>query len=433
MILGDASRASGSVTLDALFRRAGVRNAHAAALIDPPNRARFTDGEPRTLTFAQADRAIAAFAATLHGLGLHTDAVIGLQLPNTVESVIAFLGVLRAGMIAAPLPLLWRRRDMVEALGRAGAKAIVTAGRIGACAHAELAMDVAVALFPIRQIAAFGDDLPDGVVPLDGIFGTATSEAPTQRTSNAAAHVAAWTFANSADGYAPIAHDHAALIAAGESVLQAAGLGADAPLLSTIPLGSLAGLSVTLMPWLIGGGTLHLHHGFDAETFATQAAAMDGGMIAVPGLALRPLAALAAADTTMLAVWRSSYGLANSPPCRNAVDVVCIDDAEVKASARGHDVLPDPALVAEAKAMPGGADIAIGGYSFRQIELDAAMLAIDPHATVTALPDAALGQRLAGHAADPAAVAARLIDAGFNPLLAAAFRPRSGHASVPPV
>jgi hypothetical protein len=184
------------------------------------------------------------------------------------------------------------------------------------------------------------------------------------------------------------------------------------------------------MPWLIGGGALHLHHGFDAETFVAQAAALDGGMIALPGLTLRPLASLVAAGTTMLAVWRSSHGLANSPPCRGVVDVVGFDDAEVKAAARGHDALPDPDLLAVAKTLPGGTDIAVGGYHFRHSALDAATLAIDPHATVAALPDAVLGQRLAGHAADPDAIAARLMDAGVNPLLAGAFRQRRAAAAL---
>ena len=127
MILGEGSRTAGTAaTLDDLFRRAGVRHPDAIALADPPNREQFTDGAPRTLSFAQADRAISAFAAKLRGLGLQTDTVVAIQLPNTVESIVAFLGVLRAGMIAAPVPLLWRRQEMVAALGHIGAKAIVT-------------------------------------------------------------------------------------------------------------------------------------------------------------------------------------------------------------------------------------------------------------------------------------------------------------------
>jgi len=43
--------------------------------------------------------------------------------------VIALFGVLRAGMIAAPLPLLWRKQEML--VTRCSAKAIITAARIG--------------------------------------------------------------------------------------------------------------------------------------------------------------------------------------------------------------------------------------------------------------------------------------------------------------
>ena len=428
MILGDGARATGSVTLDALFRRAGVRNAQGLALVDPPNRGRFTAGAPRALTFAQADRAIAAFAATLRGLGLHTDTIVGLQLPNTVESVIAFLGVLRAGMIAAPLPLLWRRRELVEALGRAGAKAIVTAGRIGGCAHAELAMDVAAELFPIRQIAAFGDDLPDGVVPLDGIFAGAAGEMPPQRTTNAAAHVAAYTFATDADGPVPVAHDHAALVAAGLSVQQASGVAADAPLLSTVPLASLAGLSLTLTHWLIGGGALHLHHGFDAETFAAQAAAIEGGTVVLPGPALPGLAAMVPAGNRIVALWRGPLADACPMP---AVDCVSLDESTLRVTARREDDVPDPGIAAAAARSVAPGLIGVGAYRFSPRALDAATAGVDASATIAALPDAMLGQRLAGHAADAAAVAAQLADGGFNPLIAAAFRPRGSQPPFP--
>ena len=104
MILGETpTAASTAATLDDLFRRAGVRHPDALALADPPNRQNFTDGIPRALSFAQADRAISAIAARLRGLGLQTDSAVAIQLPNIVESIVAFLGVLRAGMDANPL------------------------------------------------------------------------------------------------------------------------------------------------------------------------------------------------------------------------------------------------------------------------------------------------------------------------------------------
>jgi acyl-CoA synthetase (AMP-forming)/AMP-acid ligase II len=111
------------------------------------------------LTFTQADRAVSGFAARLRMLGLQADAVVGLQLPNTAESVIALLGVLRAGMIAALLPLLWRKRDLLNALTRAGASAIVTTGRTGNLPHADIATQVAAELF--------GTAGADGVVSLN--------------------------------------------------------------------------------------------------------------------------------------------------------------------------------------------------------------------------------------------------------------------------
>ena len=111
-------------TLDDLFRRAAAARPDAIALIDPPDRPAFTDGPARRLTYMEADRAISALAARLRGFGLPTDSVVAIQLPNTVESVIALLSVMRAGLIAAPLPLLWRHADAAAALSRVAARCV---------------------------------------------------------------------------------------------------------------------------------------------------------------------------------------------------------------------------------------------------------------------------------------------------------------------
>ncbi len=309
MILGEANRASGiTTTLDDLFRRAGVRHPDAPALADPPNRASFTDGAPRILSYAQADHAISAVAERLRGLGLQTDAVVAIQLPNTVESVIVGLGVLRAGMIAAPLPLLWRRRDLVDALGRVSAKAIVTCARAGNAAPAEVAMHTAAALFPIRHICAFGQNLPDGIVSIDDVFAPGGSDGSAMPVRpDAAAHVAAVTFDVDARGIIPVARNHIEIISGGLAVFLESGIVSDAQLLSTIPISSFAGMALTLVPWLLSGGTLHLHHGFDPTAFAAQRGATECNMLALPAPAVPALVdagVLGNMPRTLAALWR---------------------------------------------------------------------------------------------------------------------------------
>ena len=490
--LGDNERASAGDTLDDLFRRAGVRHPDAVALADPDNRESFTDGAPRTLTYAQADRAIAAFAARLRGLGLTTDTVVALQLPNSVDGIIALLGIMRARMIAAPVPLLWRQTETVEALSRVGAKAVVTATRIGSVAHGDLAMQVAAELFPIRYVCAFGRHLPDGVVPLDDIFGPDAEEAmPAEpRPGAASAHVAAVTFDMGVDGLVPVARSHAELIAGGLAVFQECGAASDAPLLSAIPPSSFAGMALTLVSWLMSGGTLNLHHAFDPQTFATQCRRQPGGSIVLPGPALAAIAAAGSIDDdakTIAALWRSPERMAASATWRGhatLVDVACFGEIGLVAARRdahglaasiangnanglettrtatgllalrgpmvptqvfppGADNEHEPHLKADAAgfvesgfgcqrdggalAITGarGGITTVGGYRFRQRDVDAQVAALDPTATIIALPDALLGQKLAGSGADAATIAARLSTSGANALIAGAFRPRN--------
>jgi hypothetical protein len=509
MILGSIDReaASPRTTLDDLFRRAGVRHHDMLALADPPNRESFTDDAPRRLTYAEADRAISALAARLRRLGLQTDTVVAMQLPNTVESVIALLGVLRAGMIAVPLPLLWRRQEMVAALKSIGAKVVVTSSRIGSTAHAELAMQVAAELFPIRYICSFGRELPDGVVPLDELFAPGHSDfvQPSARPGNAAAHVAVVTFDVGADGVRAMARNHIELIAGGFGPFLESGAALDASTLSTIPLGSFAGLALTVMPWLLGGGTLNLHHAFDPDTFAAQCSTQDGGTVVLPGLTLAPLAEaihVGGLSKTIIALWRSPERLASIVPWRGEarlVDVASFGETGLITGLRCVDGLPIPipygsidaprdaagavtlvqalrtaagtlALsgpMVPAHAFPPGAErgpephIAvdgmgfldtgftcrlerdsqtlvidsppagintIGGYRFRQNEVDWLVAEIDLDAVIVALPDAYLDVRLAGSAPNPAAMAVQLQASGVNPLIAGAFRERKNAA-----
>jgi len=438
MIVGGSEhKGSNRATFDDLFRRAGVRHADALALIDPPNCESVSGHSPRRLTFAQADRAISALAAKLRGLGLQTDTVVAIQLANTVDSVIAFLGVLRAGMIAAPLPLLWREQDMVAALGRISAKAIITSTHVGADAQstsfAEIAMRVAAKLFPIRFVCGFGRALADGVVPLDDVFASAPGEffqlAP--RPAPATAYVAAITFDVTGDGFVPIVRSQSELIAGGVVAFLEGRLAADTTILSAIPIGSFAGIALTLVPWLLGGGTLALHHGFDPTAFAAQARVHDPLTVVLPGAALTPLADASVLDgqiKTILALWRAPEPLAAAAPWRREatlVDIAGFRETMLLPARRGPDGMPAPV---PPNAAPPPGITAVGFYRLRQREVDAAVAAVDPAAVIVALPDALLGQRLAGSARDSDAVAAELQARGVNSLITGAFRTRGNAA-----
>ena len=370
MILSETQHADGNcATFDNLFRRAGVRHADALALADPPNCESLTGRPPRQLTYAQADRAISALAARLRGLGLHTDAVVGIQLANTVDGVIALLGVLRAGMIAAPLPLLWREQEMVAALARVGAKAIVTCSRIGANAPAETAMRAAAELFPIRHVCGFGHGLPDGVVPLDDDAGATPHKSfhPPVRAGIAAAHVAVVTFDVTGDALVPMARSQSELITGGLAAFLEGGLAQDSTILSATPPGSFAGIALTVVPWLLCGGTLALHHGFDAAAFAEQARGHDSAAAVLPGPALTPLADAGLLDRpikTIFALWRAPEQLAVAAPWQRdavLVDIASFGEVGLLAARRGSDEMPAPiplGVIAAPRGVPGAIAVA---------------------------------------------------------------------------
>jgi hypothetical protein len=72
---------------------------------------------------------------------------------------------------------------------------------------------------------------------------------------------------------------------------------------------------------------------------------------------------------------------------------------------------------------PPPGTISVGGYCFRQSQIDALAAQVDPAATLVALPDGDLGHRLAGNSLNLAALQA-LDGSVFNPLILRAFQRR---------
>ena len=272
------SRAQGAgldlnVALDAVFRRNARARPHAIALADPLDRSAFTDGPPRRLSYAGADAAVDRLARQLGSLDLPPRAVVAVQFPNIAEAALALLAIERAGLIAAPVPLLWRKSDLVRALAPLEPACIVTVARAGDARPAAMACEAAAELISLSFPCAFGIDLPDGVLALDIDTELAEGNAgplPAE-TARAADAISLVTFDAAADGPFAVGRTQAEWIAAGLSTLIAARIGSGAAIVSTLPLSSLAGIGAAFVPWLLTGGTLQLVHGFSPQTIERMA------------------------------------------------------------------------------------------------------------------------------------------------------------------
>ena len=161
-------------------------------------------------------------------------------------------------MIAAPMPLLWRRTESVAALSQAGAKAMITSARIGSVDHGELAMHIAAEIFPMRHVCGFGRNLADGVIAFDDLMSAAPIDPvpDVAREGNPAAHVAVVTFDVTSEGPVAVARNHMELIVGGLAVMLEARLEREATILSPCPLDSFGSLAAGLLTWLLTGGTL---------------------------------------------------------------------------------------------------------------------------------------------------------------------------------
>lgn len=339
----------GSPTLDDLFRRTAARQPDAMALIDPPNKHRVTGRPPMRLTFAQADHAISWIATSFIEAGLPQGSIVAVQLPNTVEFAITVLGAIRAGMIVALLPQLWRQSDLTTALNRIGARAIVGIDRIELVDHAELALNAAAEAFSIRHVFGFGLDLPEGMFPLEIV-----TEGPADFASfyplDARKPVIV-SFDVIADGFRAIPRSHAQLISGGLAVFLESEVPQGAKLLSAIIPSSFGGLAASLVTWLLSAGSLAFHHPSDLQLLEKQIEEDGSDTLIVPALLALRLADGSAlsrpsAMQRVIGLWRTPDRIASSENWQGAdaalTDVYLFGEIGLYGARRLPDGSPAP-------------------------------------------------------------------------------------------
>jgi AMP-binding enzyme len=341
------------VALDAVFRRNVLTRPGALAICDPSDRATFTDGLPRRLNYAEADVAVNRLAAQMKALGLPEGSAVALQLPNTVEAALSLLALLRAGLVAVPVPLLWRRADLVAALREINARAIITMTRIGETRPAEIACEAAAELFSLGFPCAFGHGVPDGVIPLDLDAATPAQKAELASSRiSPSEKVTIATFDASRRGAFAVGRTDTQWIAAGLAVMLEARIAPGETIVSTLPPASLAGIASAFSPWLLTGGTLALVHGYSRAAVAH--AASSGAHLVAPAPALQTLSdASGVSYASSIAVHRGPQSLGidlSQTNCEAIVDVQSFGEIGLVALRRIAKIMASPVPIGETPA-----------------------------------------------------------------------------------
>ena len=336
-----------SPTLDGLFRRVLGRQPEALALVDPADKMRITVTPPKQLTFAQAERAIAALSAHFIESGLPVNSVIAVQMPNTVEFMLTVLAAHRAGLVVALLPQLFRQAELTTALNRTGARAIVTSSRIDGVSHADLAMNAAAEAFSIRYVGGFGDDLPEGMASLDDVM--ATEFEPPVEVPQDARHAAIISFDVTAEGFRAVPRTHLNLISGGLSVFLESGVPQGATILSALAPSSFASVASSLVAWLLSGGVLALHHPFDSDVLERTINEQACDVLVAPAPLAQRLADARLFDRTptlrhVLGLWRAPEQVASSAvwdnPQADFTDLYLFGEAGLFGARRSADGAP---------------------------------------------------------------------------------------------
>jgi len=353
-----------SPTLDTLFGRILARKPRALALIDPGNKLRITGQPPKRLTYGEADRAITALAAHFIESGLPAHSVIAVQLPNTVELPLTVLAAHRAGLVVALFPLLWRQAELVAALNRTSARAIVTSARVDGVAHSDLAMNAAAEAFSIRHVCGFGGDLPEGMASLDQALA---------QPSSASRHViqdgrkaAIISFDVTSDGFRAVPRTHLSLIAGGLALSLESDVPQGATLMSAFAPSSFAGLASSVVTWLLSGGTLIMHHPFEADVLEQDMREHHCDTLIAPAqLALRldelDLDARLPGLRNVIGMWRAPEQVTSSPPWTaqraSLTDAYLFGEAGLfgarRTAADGTAALVKPGLHGAPRELPG--------------------------------------------------------------------------------
>lgn len=243
------------------------------ALVDPPNRPDLVGGEPLRLTYRELQAKVDRLASALLAEGVAKDDVVMVQLPNIAELVIAYLAIARIGAVISPVAIQYRSHELSYIAPLVEPKVYITIAHFEQTNFVDLVQSLPIP--SLQTIVAVGEDLPDGVLSLHSILETPhDSFAIDQYIAHAEwsandIYTVCWTSGTEAEPKGvPRSHNHWISIA--YFSVDGCQIGEGDALLNPFPMVNMSSIGGMLVPWLLTGGKLVMHHPLNLPVFLQQ-------------------------------------------------------------------------------------------------------------------------------------------------------------------
>jgi acyl-CoA synthetase (AMP-forming)/AMP-acid ligase II len=242
--------------LDELHDRATAGGGRSA-LDDPPDRDELVGTAPQSLTWSEFEDAVDRIAKHLAGAGVRKDDVVVVQLPNVWELVALYFAIAKAGAVIAPMPVQWRKRELLHIVKLTGASLYIGTEYLKGAALSRYAEEA----------------LPASVQRLDLTEVTAMAVTPAKHAALPAvdandAFSLCWTSGTEAEPKGcPLTHNN--WLFQGRSFRDATDLRDGYRIVGPAPIVNMTGVGITIM-WLLSGGHLLLHQPINMPVLLEQ-------------------------------------------------------------------------------------------------------------------------------------------------------------------
>ena len=251
----------GTKTLLEDFKEHVRKTPDREALVDPGNKEALLGVPPERITYAELARAVDGTASALAAAGIGKDDIVIVQLPNCWELAMLYLAVARTGAAISPIPIQWRSKELAYVADLTRAKAFITVESFHGFRHLAMGREVQAKVPSLSRIFSYEDLRKMIAEPADPGLDAVPIDANDIFTI-------CWTSGTEAQPKGcPLSHNN---WRCQSDMAAAAGMEAGDILLTAGPLVNMGAVGTVLMPWILLGGTIVLHHPFEPMLLLQQ-------------------------------------------------------------------------------------------------------------------------------------------------------------------